>query len=152
MAFCAPEMRLIDKWRSLPPARRRALVPALATVLLVRLCLPYVPLRMWKRVVGRVRGRALSAGGARVAAEDIAWAVCRASRDVPGATCLTQALSAQLLLSRRGYASLLRIGVTRAPGNQLRAHAWLESNSLIVVGGADVNAYTPLAEPLSAAL
>ena len=35
--------------------------------------------------------------------EQIVWAVRAVSRHVPGATCLTQALAAQVLLSRAGY-------------------------------------------------
>lgn len=77
-------------------------------------------------------------------AQDVAWAVHRVSRAVPGATCLTQALAAQLLLSRRGYPSRLRIGVAHAPGDGLRAHAWLESDGLVVLGGSGFEAFTPL--------
>jgi transglutaminase superfamily protein len=86
----------------------------------------------------------MSAATAQTTVQDVVWAVRRVSRAVPGATCLTQALAAQVLLSRRGYASRLRIGVAHAPGDGLRAHAWLESDGLIVLGGAPVEAYTPL--------
>jgi hypothetical protein len=79
-----------------------------------------------------------------MSAQDVTWAVRRVSRAVPGATCLTQALAAQVLLSRRGYASRLRIGVARAADNGLRAHAWLESDGVVVFGGSGFEAYTPL--------
>ena len=58
------------------------------------------------------------------------------SQYVPGATCLTQALSAQLLLSRAGLTSMLHIGVARsADGTGIRAHAWLDSHGTTVTGG-----------------
>jgi hypothetical protein len=137
-------MRSIDKWRRLPPARRAALPEALAAVIFVRLGLWFLPWRIWERVAGRLPSAGMSVGSAETTAQDVAWAVRRVSRAVPGATCLTQALAAQFLLSRRGYASRLRIGVARAPGARLRAHAWLESDGLIVLGGAGVEAFTPL--------
>lgn len=137
-------MRSIDKWRRLPPARRAALPEALAAVTFVRLCLSFLPWRMCERVAGRLSSARMSAASAETTAQDVVWAVRRVSRAVPGATCLTQALAAQILLSRRGYASRLRIGVAHAPGDGLRAHAWLESDGIIVLGGAPVEAYTPL--------
>lgn len=77
--------------------------------------------------------------------ERIARAVTGASRAVPGAACLTQALAAQVLLERRGLPARVRVGVTRADGGQLLAHAWVESDGRIVLGGTDLSGYTPLA-------
>lgn len=118
---------------------------ALAAVAFVRLCVRFLPLRIWERATARrLRSGPSPSENAPATAQDIAWAVRHVSRVVPGATCLTQALAAQLLLSRRGYASRLRIGVARAPGDGLRAHAWLESGGLVVIGGSYLEAYTPL--------
>lgn len=137
-------MRSVNKWRRLPAARRWALLEALAAVTVVRLGLRVLPWRVWERAgTGLPRLKAPSRR-APLSPEDIAWAVRRVSDVVPGATCLTQALAARVLLSRRGYASRLRIGVTRAVGERLHAHAWLESEGAIVLGGTDVTAYTPL--------
>lgn len=93
----------------------------------------------------RLAGTRPAEGSASATAQDVAWAVRSASRVVPRATCLTQALAAKLVLSRRGYASRLRIGVARGPARQLRAHAWLEANGLVVVGGSRIEDFTPLA-------
>lgn len=149
MASCSRAMQPVDKWRRLSPERRQALPRALAVVTLVRLCLRFLPLRVWERVANRLPSRRPPAGSAHVAARDVAWAVSRVSRAVPGATCLTQALAAQLLLSRRGYASRLRIGVARAPGDGLRAHAWLESDGLVVLGESGFEAFTPLSATMA---
>ena len=67
----------------------------------------------------------------------VAWSVAAASRLVPGANCLTQALAGQLLLARRGRASRIRIGVRPGPNGALLAHAWLLSGSRVLLGGAD---------------
>jgi len=75
----------------------------------------------------------------------IAWAVTRASQYFPGAnTCLVQALAAQILLSRRGIPARLRLGVFKDDGDDLKAHAWVETNGIIVIGGEEIEQYTPL--------
>jgi hypothetical protein len=77
--------------------------------------------------------------------ERIAWAVAVASQCIIGATCLTQALAAQVLFRRRGYPSCLRIGVAKIEEARLDAHAWVESQGKIVIGGAEgMSRYTLL--------
>jgi hypothetical protein len=75
----------------------------------------------------------------------VARAMRLTSRLVPGATCLTQALAAQILLGQRGYHLQLRIGVAKDGGGRLEAHAWLESQGMVVIGqSADPSRFTPL--------
>ena len=66
----------------------------------------------------------------------ITWAVNAAARLLPGRTCLTDALAADVMLCRCGYQSLLRIGVKKRIGGAGRpeAHAWVESDGSIVAG------------------
>ena len=63
-----------------------------------------------------------------------------------GKTCLTEALTAQCLLRRRGADAALRIGVARATdaGAPLTAHAWLEQAGRIIMGGETADGYEPL--------
>ena len=77
-----------------------------------------------------------------------AWAIARASRWVPKATCLTQALSGQWLLARRGYASRVVIGVRRPSHGEVAAHAWLRVGEDGVLGATteDLSAFTELTE------
>jgi Transglutaminase-like superfamily len=117
--------------------------------MVVRLSLLFLPFQLWGRAAGWLLRRRPSAISSHAALQDVVWAVSRVSRAIPGATCLTQALAAQLLLSRRGLPSRLRIGVARGSGPALRAHAWLESDGVIVIGGSGVEAYTPLSAPVS---
>jgi hypothetical protein len=65
------------------------------------------------------------------------WAVGAVSRRLlPARPCLTQALAAQALLRwRGGRAARLQIGVARAPDGRLRAHAWLERDGRVLIGG-----------------
>lgn len=78
----------------------------------------------------------------------IAWGIRNAARLVPGASCLTQALSGQFILARRGKASQIRIGVARDDEGRFIAHAWLISAGKIVLGGAetDVSRFTSLTD------
>lgn len=64
-----------------------------------------------------------AAGGA--SADRIVWAVSRASRVVPGATCLTQALAMQSALTAVGAPSTVEIGAARDAAGAVRFHAWL---------------------------
>jgi hypothetical protein len=66
-----------------------------------------------------------------------------AGRLVPGTTCLVRALAAQALLARRGHASQLRLGVARGSGRAFEAHAWLEQDGRVLVGGPLDGRYVP---------
>ena len=74
----------------------------------------------------------------------LAWLVTVAGRySLVPTTCLKEALALSWLLSRRGIATTLRIGVAHRHGD-LAAHAWLERNGRIILGKADADAYAPL--------
>lgn len=72
------------------------------------------------------------------------WALSRGARLVPTATCLTQALSMQVLLGRAGYPSRLYLGVKKNDKNGFEAHAWVECGDCIVIGGDSSHDWTPL--------
>ena len=75
----------------------------------------------------------------------IVWAVRAASRYVPGATCLTQSLAAYLLIGRNGGAPRLHVGVMKEAAGHLKAHAWVVSDGVVVIGeGRDLARYTEL--------
>jgi hypothetical protein len=57
---------------------------------------------------------------------------------VPATTCLVQALVVISLLEQAGLPGSLRIGVVRT-GNKLEAHAWVECQNKIVIGGNDID-------------
>ena len=128
----------------LTKAERRLLATALPLVVVLRIALWVLPSPTILRMVrGLGRGRP---GAPSLIAEptSVTWAVEAASRRVPGATCLTQALAAQLLLRRHGFDSQLRLGVARDIGGEFRAHAWLERQGRIVLGERGVHELTML--------
>jgi hypothetical protein len=97
------------------------------------------------------RARA-SRGGARGACQCIedrvVWAVRTATHLVPaGRTCLTEALTAQYLVRRRGGDAELRLGVAVDAVKPFAAHAWLEAAGRIIIGGETASGYEPFAIP-----
>ena len=124
---------------------RLLLVEALVVVVMVRLGLWLLPFRRLRNLVSEIGQRSVRSHNAMVMSIDrIAWCVRAASQCVPGATCLTQALSGQVLLARRGYPTRLQIGVSKKSREELEAHAWLECDGQIVLGDHGfLEVYTP---------
>ena len=73
--------------------------------------------------------------------EDIIWSIHVVSNYIPRATCLTQAITAQILLYRYNHHSKLKIGVMKK--SDFEAHAWLEINNEIVLGKSEEK-YVPI--------
>jgi len=137
-------MKGLRRFRALPAADRRALARALATVAAIRLALWMLPFRVIRPAIGRITRRPRGAGADGEDARRIAWAVMAAAARVPRATCLTQALAAQVLLARIGERAHLRLGVVRNRDAPALAHAWLEHRGQVLVGGAWMDRYMPL--------
>lgn len=64
----------------------------------------------------------------------VQWAVPAAAKRVPGANCLPRALAGSWMLAQAGLPSELRIGVAPEDGTLL-AHAWLEVDGEVLIGG-----------------
>lgn len=62
-------------------------------------------------------------------------AVSRTARFIPDASCLTQSISCQAVLSWRGIPTTIAMGVRKESEGELRVHAWLVWNDLVVLEG-----------------
>jgi hypothetical protein len=148
MASPARTIKSLRSLAALPAQDRRLFVSALGLVAATRLGLTILPSRVIIRAVARMsRARP----GARTKGLDprrITWTVERVAVRIPGATCLTQALAAHMLLWRHGHRSQLCLGVARTEQGDFRAHAWLESQGRIVIGADGVAKLTRLPELL----
>src|SRR5881296_1041372 len=133
-------------WRRffrLPLAERRLVLAAAALAAGVRLALRVAPFRLVQAALVRVARPSRSVPSLPV--PRIVWAVTATTRRVPGANgCLVRALVARTLLARHGHPAKVRLGVPRRPGGALAAHAWVESDGRIVVGGAERPEFSPL--------
>jgi len=114
------------------------LLRAILVVAYTRICVWLLP---WRRLTASL-GAAEQRPSHPVSPQRLAWAVKVASRAVPCATCLTQALALYQLLARYGYSSIVQVGVRNADG-QFTAHAWVEHEGLLLLGApADVAGYS----------
>jgi hypothetical protein len=85
----------------------------------------------------------------RCSAQQVIRAAVSASIHSPvGSTCLSTALLAQAMLKRHGYDPGLRLGVRRDAHGAFAAHAWLEWEGQVIVGGpaAEIATYARLPE------
>jgi hypothetical protein len=134
------------KFPCLSSMHRCLLVRTILLLVAVRLGLWLLPFHALQRLLAWIAQRPLEPRKvAQTSIDNVIWAVVMASRYVPRATCLTQALAARVLLVRRGYPTCLRIGVARSETGQFQAHAWVEYAGSVVIGGADAPMrFTPL--------
>lgn len=138
-------MEWLGKFLLLPSAERHLLVRAAILLWAIRLGMWLLPFQTLRRLLAGVTHASQGMPDAdRSLPDRIAWAVAVASRYVARANCLTQGLAVQLLLEREGYPARLQIGVARSAEGWLRAHAWVESQGKIVVGGGEHSHYVPL--------
>jgi len=96
----------------------------------VRLGLTFTSL---KTVQGWLEREAAATASA-TSPQRLARTVRTGARLVPGASCLTQALTYQALLHRSGVASTIKLGVRRQ-GSGLAAHAWVVIDGRVALGG-----------------
>ena len=135
---------LLLKLRRIPPQERWLLVQAWVALLVVDVALRCLPFKTVLGFCQRVRVDRVAPTGATLSAARLPWLVEVASRHaLVKTTCLTEALALSWLMSRKGLAATLRVGVARRDGG-LIAHAWLEQGGQIILGNAGTTGYTPL--------
>lgn len=138
-------MTALRRFLRFPPRERRLLIQATVLLTLVRAGLPLLPFRVLLRLTRGMERPVRPRRGGDIPVHCITWAVRRASRLIPGATCLTQALTGRVLLARAGHPSELRIGVRKSPAAGFEAHAWLEHEGEVVLGELeDLSHYVPM--------
>jgi hypothetical protein len=119
----------------------------------VRLALwrwPYanVRARLARRVAGR-RGAGETPAQRTVAPAAFAWAVRATARRVPRASCLTQALALESWLAEHGVDTAVRVGVARRSDGSFEAHAWVEHEGRVLIGGVpDLDRFSVLPSDL----
>jgi hypothetical protein len=142
-------MDLMGRFLALSASDRWLLIKAALLLEVFKVGMSMLPFRTLKRIsarAARAPARGLRHADRGSSAESVAWAVEAASRHTPGLnTCLNQALAVQMLLARRGHPALLRIGVARGEGGRFQAHAWVESEGQVMIGGPELEGFTPLA-------
>lgn len=67
--------------------------------------------------------------------QKIIWAINCTDNLVLKSTCLTKAITAQILLSQHNYLSIVKIGVLK--NTNFEAHAWVEVDGQIILGKSE---------------
>ena len=116
-------MTRVRRFLRLAGADRMLLVHAGILVLAIRMALWVLPWRLVTRLLGPPSSSRPRTG---FSVERCAWAIRNASRLVPAATCLTQAVALRRLLARADRPFPIVIGVSKNAIDGFRAHAWVE--------------------------
>jgi hypothetical protein len=131
----------------MPPTERRLVVEAALLLCVARAGLAWMPLaslRGWLVWFARTSG----ARDSKVRRQQIVRALATAGQRTPfRATCLIEALAAEAMLRRRGDDARFRLGVVRPSDNGLAAHAWVELDGEVIVGGLDTLASYAVLRP-----
>ena len=146
-------MKRIAKFFALTRSDRALLLRTFAPLVAMRLAMWTLPFARVREICDAMsRPMRADPSGAPPSAERIAWAVAALSRVVPRAdNCLVRALTTGIVLKRYGYPSELKIGVMKPVGGRFEAHAWLESDGVVVIGDFQLDRYAAMAAPESVA-
>lgn len=129
------------------PNEKRTLFEVTLLLGAIRIGLILLPFKTLRRTLDRLAGNSKSQPTIDPDYQSrVVWATTSASRYVlPDKPCLAQALTVQLLLRRRGIPAQLRIGVMKDEEKNLQAHAWVESEGAVVIGGprSELEKYKP---------
>jgi Transglutaminase-like superfamily len=132
----------IRRFFQLGNEERRLLIRCSCVLAVIRVGLWLMSLRRLRAFIARAADwRRGAHRSSRASVERIAWAVRAAARYVPGATCLHEALAAELMLVHNGHPARVRIGMAKTEKRALEGHAWVESDGAVVLGGGDVARY-----------
>ena len=129
-------LRRLRSFSSLAPAERALAVRALLWLGVMRIAIPWVRLPRLRRWI---EGRPVTDGPPAFNARAVRRAMSRAERTWRGSTCLARAFAAELLLRAEGLRVGVSIGVSDGSTSvmPLDAHAWAESDGIIVSGDQD---------------
>ena len=123
------------------------LIEAAVCLALARLALWIVPFRRLRRMFTRpVSGREFKGAKRERVKAQVAWAIDRTARLLPGETvCFPRGIAAQVMLRRRGIDATLYYGATELPERGWTGHVWVQDGAQGVVGHRDAGAYHILA-------
>lgn len=133
--------KTLKRYRDRTPEERRAVTRAGLLIVALQAVLKVLP---FQRVLDGVSRVARSNASERSGHDrhshfdrDLAvWAVEAAGRRLLSRNpCLPKALAVLILFRRAGEPAELRLGVTREADGPVEAHAWVESEGRVVIGG-----------------
>ena len=136
-------MSRLSKFLRLSSAERTLLVRVWILLGITRLCLSIFRLTILRKLLTAI-GPFVARADKEFTDDQLVRIVGIVSRYVPKATCLAQALTIQLVLKKSGRGAHLHIGVTGSDNGRLEAHAWVESQGRVIIGGSDLGRFNSL--------
>lgn len=131
----------LNKFFRLNAGDRRLLVVTALLHAGIRLGLWLLPFHLLRQILARAASPP-RASTAAPSPDRVAWALAVIGRMTPWATtCLTLALTAQVVLTRMGLPARLRLGAAKGPDGAVQAHAWVECGGAVIIGGSNVHRY-----------
>jgi len=140
-------MKRLRSFLRLSVADQLLLITSGVLLVAIRLGLWLVPFDVLRRFLNNLSRAPQAENTDEAALRRIVWAVSSIGGRFPR-SCLTQALATQVMLGRRGYVASLRIGVALNEDGALRAHAWLETDGKIIIGGSQSRTHFSPMPPL----
>ena len=138
-------MARVVKFLDLDADQRWLLCKVTMLLAAIRLSLWVLPYPAVRRFLDRLSQRSAPLEPGRLSAERLAWATTIAGRIIPGGGhCLTQALTLRTFMSRRGYPARICYGVRGVEGAPLMAHAWVEHDGTVLIGGGNLDRFRQL--------
>ena len=139
---------MISKLLRLSRAEKAVLLQAVAWLVWIRFLLALLAFRHASWLVQRWARSARTELDANhrptLTAHRVGQLVTAAAYRIPGTTCLPRALVTQVLLCRHGHGAELHIGVNRDSQGRIQAHAWVETEGRVVIGGPEVTGFQPI--------
>lgn len=141
-------MNKVKRYLMLSAREKKLLREAFLLIWGMKIAMRFIPFNRICRIAERSGSGTQPDTGA---VERLPWAIEASGRYVPRATCLVRALAGQALFSRYGQRTDLRLGVRKKEKQKdIVAHAWLEYQGRVMIGG-EVRDYFPLASPKGSA-
>lgn len=129
-------MRIIKSFFKLNNSEKIIIIKAFSLLWIIRILLCLFSFSSIEKITNRLVVIYRNNETTEFSIEKLIWAVNVMSIYTIGATCLTRAIAAQILLARYNYSSLIKIGVSKN-GREFEAHAWLESDDKIILGESE---------------
>ena len=145
MGLSKSHIRKINKFHHLSAGDKFLLSKSFYLLIAVRVVLHLVSFQKILQRIDKESVFPFTKTDKRPSFDKIAWAVETVGRYIPGTTCLYKALASKIMLAQYGYDACIHIGVDKKEAGSLDAHAWVEIDGHILIGGArDLSRYTPL--------
>ena len=126
-------MGTLRKFLALPAPDRTLVLQALVAVVNSSIVVHLFPSSY---VTSSLRRKQWTLGTSpRYSVEQIVWSVAAVSNRVPGSSCLVRAIALSRLMFANGHECRIDIGVKKSPEGKLAAHAWVQHEGQVILGG-----------------